>query len=181
MVQSALGRRVLAGALRLRPLRLDDEHVVRSAQREMASDAFQFSFDLADETDWPRHVAEQTRLDGGGDLRPGRVPATFLVATVDEVIVGRTSVRHRLNDQLLACGGHIGYGVLPPFRRQGCATAILRQSVIIARALGVDRVLLTCDDDNVASSTVIERCGGVLDPVWPKTDDETPKRRYWIT
>ncbi len=53
--------------------------------------------------------------------------------------------------------------------------------MIIARALGVDRVLLTCDDNNAASSTVIERCGGILDPAWPKTADKTLRRRYWIT
>lgn len=146
----------------------------------MAAEAFSFCFDLTDDTDWPDYVAERTRLDGVVGLRTGRVPATFLLATVDDVIVGRASIRHRLNDQLLADGGHIGYGVLPPFRRQGCATEILRQSVTIARALGVDRVLLTCADDNVASRTVIERCGGVLDPVWPMTDAELPRRRYWI-
>ena len=52
--------------------------------------------------------------------------------------------------------------------------------MIIARALGIDRVLLTCDDDNVGSRTVIERCGGVPDPAWPKTDATPPARRYWI-
>lgn len=50
----------------------------------------------------------------------------------------------------------------------------------VRAAVGIDRVLLTCDDDNVASATVIERCGGVLDPAWPRTDEEAPKRRYWI-
>jgi predicted acetyltransferase len=70
--------------------------------------------------------------------------------------------------------------VLPPFRRRGVATEILRQSLIVARVFGVDRVLLTCDEDNVGSRTVIERCGGVLDPDWPRTDQTSPKLRYWI-
>lgn len=166
--------------LRLRPLRLDDEHAVYAAQRAMAADDFEFAFDLANDTDWPTYVAERAYPQIGIDLPSDRVAASFLVATIGEVIVGRTSIRHQLNEWLLAFGGHIGFGVLPPFRRQGCATEILRQSLIVARAFGVDRILLTCDDDNVGSSTVIERCGGVLDPEWPKTDETSPKRRYWI-
>jgi predicted acetyltransferase len=38
---------------------------------------------------------------------------------------------------------------------------------------------VTCDDDNLASATVIERCGGVLENIVPD-DGRAPKRRYWI-
>ena len=113
------------------------------------------------------------------DLPSGHVPSTFLVADVGGQIVGRSSIRHELNEFLAREGGHIGYGVLADHRRRGYATEILRMSLVIARSLGVDRVLVTCDDDNVGSVTVIERCGGVFDSL-VECDDGPPKRRYWI-
>jgi predicted acetyltransferase len=108
------------------------------------------------------------------------VPGTFLVADVDGKLVGRVSVRHRLNGFLANFGGHIGYAVRPRYRGRGYAGEILCQSLIVARAEGVERALLTCDDENVASIVVIERHGGVLEDV--RIDpDGVPRRRYWIS
>ena len=91
--------------------------------------------------------------------------------------VGRV---HELNAFLAREGGHIGFGVSPAFRRRGYATAILEQSLVVARALGITDVLATCDDNNVGSATVIERCGGVLDSTAVPDRGGIPIRRYWI-
>jgi predicted acetyltransferase len=123
-------------------------------------------------------LAEQER---GVNLAPNHVPSTFLFAFVGLRIVGRVSIRHSLNAVLERVGGHIGYVVVPEFRRQGHATAILRLSVQIAREkLGIARILLTCDDDNVGSIRTIEKNGGVLENVIRGPDLDKPKRRYWI-
>lgn len=123
-------------------------------------------------------LAEHAR---GENLPPNHVPSTFLFAFAASRIVGRVSIRHELNEVLLRVGGHIGYVVVPEFRRQGYATAILRRSIQIAHErLGIGRVLVTCDDDNVGSIRTIEKNGGVLESVISGSDLAKPKRRYWI-
>jgi len=117
----------------------------------------------------------------GEDLPPNHVPTTFLFAFDGSRVVGRVSIRHYLNDRLLRVNGHIGYVVVPEFRRRGYATIILHQALGLARdRLGIDRVLVTCDDDNVASIKTIEKNGGVLENIVTGPDLPKPKRRYWI-
>jgi predicted acetyltransferase len=140
---------------------------------------FRFLHGFEPERPWADHLA-RTEAIRRGDGPPGTVPGAFLVAVVEGEIVGRVSIRFALDDYLLDRGGHIGYGVRAARRRRGHATEMLGQALIIARAEGVDRVLVSCDDDNVASARAIERHGGVLEDV--RRDDEAPLvwRRYWI-
>jgi predicted acetyltransferase len=146
----------------------------------MKPDGFSFALDGFDEeTVFPEYLSRIRSAARGIDVAPDRVPATFLAAEVGGEIVGRSSIRHSLNDWLRHEGGHIGYCVLPGHRRLGYATEILRQSLTVARSLGIDRALLVCDDDNIGSATVIETCGGVIEWTGP-ADDGRIIRRYWI-
>ena len=164
-------------ALRLRPLHLDDESEFRAAHRELAAEDFEFGFGLDTVDVWSAYVE---RLDRWRHDPPeGMVPATFLVADVGGDLVGRVSVRHELDEFLSFEGGHIGYAVRPAFRRRGHATAILEQSLIIARAAGVDSILVTCDVDNRGSIAVIEACGGQPDGEAIRGNG-VPFRRYRI-
>lgn len=169
-----------AAALRLRPLRLDDEAAFHSAYEVMAAEGFTFGFDYEPLADWSTYLKSMDDHRRAVNVPEGWVPETFLVADVAGAIVGRTSIRHELNERLEREGGHIGYCVLPGYRRRGYATEILHQSLIIARAIGIERVLVTCDDRNTGSITVIERCGGKLDSVIGTALPGTRKRRYWI-
>ncbi|CAM3295004.1 GNAT family N-acetyltransferase [Nocardioides dubius] len=106
---------------------------------------------------------------------PGRVKCSYFWITDDDgAWVGFLALRRSLNDYLREQGGHIGYSVRPTRRREGHAGAALREALVEAAALGLDRVLITCDDDNVASARTIESCGGVQE------DTRHGKRRYWV-
>ena len=60
------------------------------------------------------------------------------------------------------CLGHIGFSVVPWKRRLGYATHALASILPDAKALGIPYVELTCDEDNVASQSVIRANGGEL-------------------
>jgi predicted acetyltransferase len=94
--------------------------------------------------------------------------------SAEEEVVGFLALRHELNAWLLEEGGHIGYAVRPSRRRQGHATRALGLAVRRSAELGLDRVLVTCDEDNLASARTIERNGGAYE------DTRNGKRRYWI-
>jgi predicted acetyltransferase len=91
------------------------------------------------------------------------VPTTTLWWVDGTDYLGRLAIRHRLNERLLAHGGHIGYDVRASARRRGHATAMLRAALPMANGLGIERALITCEAGNVASRKVIEACGGVLE------------------
>ena len=165
--------------VRLRPLRVEDEGQALAAHDELAAEGFSFLLDWSPRMQWAGYVTQTAAWRCGRRLPPDRVPSSFLVAEVEGTLAGRVSIRHEFNDFLAAYGGHIGYCVRPMFRRRGLASEILGQALIIARAHGVDRVLVTCDEDNIASAKVIESHGGVLED--RRVDpDGVLKRRYWI-
>jgi predicted acetyltransferase len=164
--------------LLLRPLSVDDERASLSAHRQMLDENFTFLLGYRDGMPWADYLLqlEQVRV---GVVPEDRVPATFLAADVDGRVVGRTSIRHELNEFLAHEGGHIGLGIVAGERRQGYATEVLRQSVAIAGGLGLRRVLVVCNQDNIGSAATIERCGGVLHSVVDSSAGGLV-RRYWI-
>ena len=113
-------------------------------------------------------------------VRSGLVPAsTYLaVRTSDSRIVGMIDIRRRLNDYLLQFGGHIGYSVRKSERRKGYATEILRLALRKCRTMNMDRVLITCDKENIGSARTIQKNGGILENEVEEQHRIT--QRYWI-
>ena len=110
-----------------------------------------------------------------------RVPdSVFFCLDVDRnIFVGAVNIRHYLNDSLLFTGGHIGDGIRPSERRKGFATSMISLALEECRKLGIPRVLMTCDKDNVASAKSILRNGGVLENE-VINEEGVPEQRYWI-
>ena len=95
-----------------------------------------------------------------------------------DIIVGAVNIRHYLNENLLKTGGHIGDGVRPSERGKGIATEMISLALKKCKRLGIDRVLMTCDKDNIASARTIQKNGGVLEN---EVDNEGETvQRYWI-
>ena len=128
---------------------------------------------------WLRHVRD---MENPETCPPHLVTATLYVAVrkTDFRIVGMTDLRHRLNDYLAEYGGHIGYSVRPDERRKGYATQMLAFTLLEARKLGINRVLVTCDEDNVASARTILANGGAFERNTWLEDDKQTVSRYWI-
>lgn len=167
-------------SLVLRALAPTDEAAARAAHAALAPEGFDFLLGADRADSWAAYLRCLEDERAGVDLPDGWVPATFLVADVDGALVGRVSVRHRLNDALSLVGGHVGYAVLPAHRRRGYATAMLRGALAVACSVGVEQALVTCDDDNTGSIRTIERCGGVLQDVVEVPGDDVMKRRYLV-
>lgn len=167
-------------ALLLRAVQLDDEHALLAAEKSMVDrSGLTLLPYLNDGEPWSDYVERLDNQSRGIGLSTGFVAETVRLAIVDDEIVGRAGVRHRLTSELAFRGGHIGYGVIDRYRRRGYATEMLRQCLVIAARLGIDNALVTCNEDNVGSSTVIERAGGIL--VSRATDEDgTDFRRYEI-
>ena len=117
------------------------------------------------------------RADGAETTprRIGIVPHTTWWWVDGEDYLGRISVRHRLTQFLRDVGGHVGYYVRPSRRRRGHATAMLRAVLPYAADLGLEQVLVTCDDSNEGSRRAIEAAGGAFE------DQRGAKLRYWLT
>ncbi|MBO4885164.1 MAG: GNAT family N-acetyltransferase [Clostridia bacterium] len=115
------------------------------------------------------------------DAKEGLVPDSvfFLLDEDRNRLLGAVNIRHYLNDYLLKEGGHIGDGIRPSERRKGYATEMVRLALIECKKLGIDRVLMTCDKDNVGSAKSILKNGGVLENEF-LNEDGNIEQRYWI-
>ena len=114
------------------------------------------------------------------------VPSSVYLGTriSDNKVVGIIDIRKKLSDFLFNYGGNIGYSVLPEERRKGYAKEMLKLALIQCKEENINRVLITCDKENIASSKTIIANGGILEnEVKDKVNlsDSGIIQRYWIS
>ncbi len=166
----------------LRKPTLEDEQAVMEYKAEFLADGSPLNGSSGlqkydNYADWLEHLRQNEE-----GKTAGRVPATQYLAVrkSDGKIIGMLSLRHYYDEAILYFGGHIGDSVRPNERRKGYATQIIGLALDIYKEMGVEKVLISCITDNVASAKSIEKNGGVLEnEVWYEEDQVTLKR-YWI-
>ena len=113
--------------------------------------------------------------------KDGKVPdSVFFLLDIDRNrLLGAINIRHTLNDYLLKYAGHIGDGIRPSERRKGYATKMIELALIECKKLGINKVLMVCDKDNIGSARSIINNGGVLENEFIDEKNKV-NQRYWI-
>lgn len=115
------------------------------------------------------------------DLPEGFVQEAFYLCYDGPEMVGVLNLKFTLTPYLLNYGGHVGYAVKPSRQGHGLAAQMMRQCLDIARGMGMEKLLLVCDDNNYASEKVILRNGGVYEDTRFDPEEAVNVKRYWIT
>jgi len=132
------------------------------------------------------YVRELKDAARGIGLRPGWVPYTTLWMITPEasLVYGTVQLRHWLTASLEKEGGHIGYAITPSQRGKGYGTKQLALALDEVHKryamLALDRVLITCNSDNIASARVIQKNGGVFENEIISDLSGKPVSRYWV-
>ncbi len=124
--------------------------------------------------EYRRWLIKSDEQSKGIGLEEWMVPQTIYWLYADGQPVGFGKLRHRLTEKLRVEGGHAGYSIRPSYRGKGYGKALLGYLIEEAKALGIDRLLLTIHNDNEASRKTAIACGGI-------EEDRNEERRYiWV-
>ena len=110
----------------------------------------------------------------------GLVPSSTYLAVreKDNYIVGMIDIRHYLNEFLKQFGGNIGYSVRKSERNKGYAKQMLKLALEKCKDLKMKKVLITCDENNIASEKVILSANAKFEDI--RSLEGKNKKRFWL-
>jgi len=95
-------------------------------------------------------------------------------------MIGAVDLRLYMTANTCHDGGHIGDGIRPSERGKGYGTAVMGLALEKCKEYGINKVLITCNKDNIASKKAIINNGGIYE--YDITDEDgTIEERYWVT
>jgi predicted acetyltransferase len=131
--------------------------------------------------DFPAFIVRLEQCSKGSEIPDGFVAhKTFWLVDANDQVLGVSNLRYSLTDSLRKDGGHIGFGIRPSARRQGFATALLRETLVKAKEIGITRALVTAHKGNTGSVRSILKNGGVLDSEELIQGHTDLMQRFWI-
>ena len=127
--------------------------------------------------EWLEELEKRSSKD---TVPKGLVPSsTYLgIREKDNYIVGMINIRHYLNEYLTQVGGNIGYSVRKTERNKGYAKQMFKLALEKCKGLKIKKVLITCDEDNIASEKVILSANAKFEDI--RCIDGKNIKRFWI-
>ena len=153
--------------IELKKLSLDDNIDIYQLLQSLPKDenGFQNSANSLSQIEFKQWLAKNVDIENGINLEDWMVPQIIYWLYIDEVPVGKGKLRTRLTDSLKIDGGHCGYSICPQYRNKGYGKLLLKLMTKEAAKLGIDRILLTINNDNMASIKVAINSGGTIEKV----------------
>ena len=129
---------------------------------------------------WDGYTEEELENGFMEEMESGKTAFFIKYASSQPVGFAQCGLRHDYVEgtETSPVGYLEGIFVEEEYRENGYAKEMLRLNLANCRALGIKRVLLCCDHDNIASERTILANGGVFE----RTTEANGKtvKRYWI-
>jgi len=145
-------------------------------EKEINGSSGFIKYDSYDE--WLEKVTAQKEIKRSTSSTPATT--YFMLRKTDNKIIGSIQLRHHLTEELLKDGGNIGYGIRPSERSKGYGVKQLSLVIAEAKALGLDKVMISCNKDNRVSAQIAIRNGGMLSGEGFDYDEGKVTEIYWI-
>ena len=171
----------------LREITIEDENEIIALCKEVKENDVENTFEglsnikNVDNMDFKEFLLELEKSKNIKDKKPYLVnQTTYMMFDENNRVLGGVNIRHELNDNLLKHGGHIGTLIRPSERKKGYATLMISLALEKCKELGIDKVLITCREENIGSKKAIEKNGGEYENSYYDEQNNFTYRRYWI-